>query len=68
MKYEKLRNIFKIHNITMVKLAKELDICIALLYRKLNGENDWRFSEVIKISDMTGYSLDELRNIIYENY
>lgn len=45
---------------TREKLADEIGITRPTLASRLNGESKWRWEEVLKVSQITGASLNEL--------
>ncbi len=50
------------HN-TRDKLAKELGMTRPTLQNRLNGTSKWEWEEVIKVSKLTGCTLNELAEV-----
>ena len=45
------------------KLAERIGITLPTLRERLAGRNQWKWSEVIKVAEITDCSLDELAGI-----
>ena len=45
---------------TRVQFAEKLGLSTAALYNRMGGKTHWRMSEVVKISEITGASLERL--------
>lgn len=52
-----------VDGMTRDEIAKELGISRPTLARKLRGKSGWKWAEVVKVSEMTGCTLDELANV-----
>lgn len=48
---------------TKTRLSKELGVSRQTLRLKLSGDSDWTWSQVVKIAELTGTSLDELAGV-----
>lgn len=42
------------------KLAEQIGITLPTLRERLAGRNQWKWSEVIRVAEITGCTLDEL--------
>lgn len=48
---------------TREQMATHLGISTVTLWKKLNGHNEWRWSEILKLCELTGKSPDELAGL-----
>lgn len=53
------------NGLTMEKVAKELDINVTTLYRKINGTSDFTRSEMHKIKDLLNLSIKDAVDIFF---
>lgn len=53
------------NGLTMEKVAKELDINVTTLYRKINGTSDFTRSEMHKIKDLLNLSVKDAVDIFF---
>ncbi len=51
-------------NITQLQMAEKLNISPNTLRWKRAGKHDWSWSEILRISDMTGMSPNELAHYV----
>jgi plasmid maintenance system antidote protein VapI len=51
------------NDITRATLAEQLGITVETLRMKLCGASDWRWQEILKLSEITGKSPDEMCGI-----
>ena len=49
------------NNHTKRWLASSLGICVSTLNNKLRGKNTWSWDEVVRLSEILGCSLEDLR-------
>ena len=49
-----------VEGMTRDAIARELGISKPTLKRRLTGKSSWKWAEVVKVSEMTGCSLNEL--------
>ncbi|WP_303823180.1 helix-turn-helix transcriptional regulator [Ruminococcus flavefaciens] len=54
-------------NITKEEIAKRLNINIATLYRKFNGESDFTLSELKALKEILGLSKEDVDRIFFSD-
>lgn len=55
---DNVKRIIRNHGLTQKQMARELDICYEALNKKLNGRNEFKASEIMKMADMFNCSTD----------
>lgn len=58
--YRKIKGALRENGLNYARAAEALEISVTSLVHKINGKSDFFLQEAIRISTLTGYSVDEL--------
>lgn len=62
----RIQKLMKLEQISKNKLAEKLDITLEKLERKLNGEEEFYISEIMKIKEIFQLNLDIFTQLFFE--